>query len=179
MSAAPRLTFILGGARSGKSRHAEHLAQASGLELVYLATGWAGDDEMAARIDRHRQERSQDWTTLEERTDIAGVIARQSRQGRLILIDCLTLWLSNLFAEERDIEAHSAALRQALTAAAGRLIIVSNEIGLGIVPDTPLARLFQDHQGRLNQAVAAIADEVIFIAAGLPLTLKSRSPSSR
>lgn len=174
--ALPAITFILGGARSGKTLHAMRLAEETGLERVYVATGWAGDDEMAERIARHRRERGASWQTIEDRTGLGRVIANEARPGRVLLIDCLTLWLSNLILEGRDVPAESNSLISALHAAAGRIILVSNEVGLGLVPETRLGRVFRDEQGRLNQAVAAVAQNVIFVAAGLPLTLKSTGP---
>ena len=165
-------TLILGGARSGKSRHAETLAEASGLELVYVATGQGGDSEMAERIARHKARRGPLWRTIEEPLDLAGVLHRETREGRVLLVDCLTLWLTNVMLGERDVEAESDRLVAAIEAAAGPVVFVSNEIGLGLVPETALGRAFRDAQGRLNQAVAAAVPHVIFVAAGLPLTLK-------
>jgi len=165
-------TLVLGGARSGKSAYAEALVRADARARVYVATGAASDDEMRARIDAHREQRGPDWRTLEEPTAIAAAIGREAGERAVVLVDCLTLWLANLMFAERDIEAETRALAAALGAAAGPVVLVSNEVGLGLVPDTPLGRRFRDAQGRLNQAVAAAVPRVVFVAAGLPLTLK-------
>ncbi len=162
--------FVIGGARSGKSRHAEGLARATGLPLVYIATAEAFDAEMAARIADHRTDRGAGWTTIEAPHDLAGALAAVPG-GAAVLVDCLTLWLSNLMLADRMEEV--ATLLPALAVRRGPVVLVSNEVGLGIVPDTPLGRAFRDAQGRLNQAVAAVADRVVFMAAGLPLVLKA------
>lgn len=173
MSPAIATTLVLGGARSGKSGYAERLARESGLQLVYVATAQAFDDEMAARIARHRAERADHgWRTVEEPIGLAAVIAREARPDAVLLVDCLTLWLSNLMLGERDIAAMQAALLGILRGARGPVILVSNEVGMGLVPETPLGRAFRDAQGRLNQGVAALVPQVVFIAAGLPLVLK-------
>ena len=168
----PPVTLVLGGARSGKSGHAEALAEAAAAERLYLATGTAGDAEMAERIARHRARRGEGWTTCEEPLDLADALAAQSRADRPVLVDCLTLWLANLLFAERDPVRETRRLIDALPGLAGPVVFVSNEVGLGIVPDNALARLFRDEAGRLNQAVAAAADRVVFVAAGLPLVLK-------
>lgn len=171
-----RATLVLGGARSGKSRHAETLARATGLERVYLATAEAHDEEMHARIAHHRETRADDgWTTIEEPLDLAGALARESTKARVILVDCLTLWLTNVMLGGADVPTAEARLVEALRAARGPVILVSNEVGLGLVPETPLGRDFRDAQGRINQAVAAASDRVIFVAAGLPLVLKDHA----
>ena len=162
--------FFIGGARSGKSRLAQAAAEALPGELVYLATGAAFDDEMAERIDRHRTDRGARWRTVECPIDLPAALAREA--GAVILVDCLTLWLSNLMLGDHDIEAASEALVAALGDAPGPVFVVSNEVGLGIVPDNALARRFRDAAGRLNQRVAAAADGVSFVAAGLALRLK-------
>ena len=167
----PRITLVLGGARSGKSRYAETLVREAG-GGVYLATAQALDAEMEARIARHRADRGQGWTTIEEPLDLAAALARGAQAGRPILVDCLTLWLSNLMGAERAIEGETARLLAALKGLSVPAVLVSNEVGLGIVPDNALARAFRDEAGRLNQAVAAITDRVVFLAAGLPLVLK-------
>ena len=171
MTDAPisRLTLVLGGARSGKSRHAEELIMRAAPPWTYLATAEARDDEMRERISHHRARRDAKWQTLDAPLDLAGTIQRVTGPA---LIDCLTLWLSNVMLAERDFEAESARLLAALGSAPGPLVAVSNEVGLGLVPETPLGRAFRDAQGRLNQRVAAAADRVIFMAAGLPLSLK-------
>lgn len=167
-------TLFLGGARSGKSRLAQEAAEACGGPLTYLATGEARDDEMADRIARHRADRGPRWATVECPIDLAGAIA--SLHHGAAVVDCLTLWLSNIMLAEREVDAHAAALVDVVRTAAVPLFIVSNEVGLGIVPDTPLGRAFRDEAGRLNQAVAAAADTVFFVAAGLALPLKGPGP---
>ena len=167
----PGVTLVLGGARSGKSRYAEGLIGERGPSL-YLATAEAGDDEMAERIRLHRARRGAGWETVEEPLDLPQAISRHARPQRPMLVDCLTLWLGNLMGAGRDVDAAIQALLAVLAAAKGPVVLVSNEVGLGIVPATPLGRAFRDHAGRLNQAVAAGADRVVFLAAGLPLILK-------
>lgn len=172
----PAISLVLGGARSGKSRHAEQLLESLGGDCLYIATavGQAErDDEMAARIAEHKARRGAAWQTIEEPLDLAGVLSREARADRPILVDCLTLWLSNLMAEERDIEAEIAGLVTALAELACPVVFVSNEVGHGIVPMHQLARDFRDHAGRLHQAVAAVADSVVLMVAGLPMTVKS------
>lgn len=165
-------TLVLGGARSGKSAFAEQLVSLSGLACVYLATATAGDDEMRARIDHHRARRGAAWQTVEEPLALVEVLQRESRRDRMILVDCLTLWLSNLMHAGRDAEAEGRSLAAWLPQAPGPIVFVSNEIGLGLVPETPLGRAFRDAQGRLNQIIAAAAPNVAFVAAGIPLWLK-------
>jgi adenosylcobinamide kinase/adenosylcobinamide-phosphate guanylyltransferase len=172
MPSSPSATFILGGARSGKSRFAESLVTDTGLARHYLATGRAWDDEMRERIALHKVDRGEQWTTHEEPLDLVGRLAAIDDGGRAILIDCLTLWLTNLMMEERDIAVETAALAAFLPGAKARLFIVSNEVGLGIVPENRMAREFRDHAGRLHQAIAAVAADVYFVAAGLPLKMK-------
>jgi adenosylcobinamide kinase / adenosylcobinamide-phosphate guanylyltransferase len=166
----PRSILVLGGARSGKSRYGENLLAER--EAVYIATAQAFDDEMAARIRHHRDRRGPGWTTVEEPLDLPGALALHMRAGRPVLVDCLTLWLSNLMLAERDIDRETDRLLPLLAAPPAPVVLVSNEVGLGLVPDTPLGRTFRDRQGRLNQAVAALCRRVVFIAAGLPLILK-------
>ncbi|MCZ8316717.1 bifunctional adenosylcobinamide kinase/adenosylcobinamide-phosphate guanylyltransferase [Phreatobacter sp.] len=167
------VTLVLGGARSGKSAHAERLVLGAGAEPLYIATAEAHDAEMAERIARHRADRAgRGWATVEEPLDVAGVIRREARPGRSILVDCLTLWLSNLMLAGETPEGRQEELLVALAAATCPVVLVSNEVGLGLVPETPLGRAFRDAQGRLNQAIAARADHVFFVAAGLPFTLK-------
>lgn len=173
----PRITLVLGGARSGKSRHAEQTIESAlggGFYegATYLATAEALDGEMKARIAEHRARRGDGWRTVEEPLDLVGALAANADSARPILVDCLTLWLGNLMGAGRDIDAETAALAACLQVIGGPVVLVSNEVGLGIVPDNALAREFRDHAGRLNQAVAAIADHVVFVAAGLPLVLK-------
>lgn len=162
-------TLILGGARSGKTAFALKSAEATGRGLVMIATAEAFDAEMEDRIARHQAERGPAWRTLEAPLDLAGALAEVGPDETAV-VDCLTLWVSNLMHAERDIEADTQTLIAAL---AGRdVLLVSNEVGLGIVPDNALARRFRDEAGRLNQRVAAAADRAVFIAAGLPLVLK-------
>lgn len=163
-------TLVLGGARSGKSAYAEGLLAHA--PALYLATGQAFDDEMAERIRTHAARRGPHWSTIEEPLDLAACLDRHLDPARPVLVDCLTLWLSNLMHAGRDIDAEAARLCEVLTAAAGPVVLVSNEIGLGLVPDTRLGRDFRDAQGRLNQRVAQACRRVVFIAAGLPLVLK-------
>ncbi len=165
-------TFILGGARSGKSRFAEQLVIDTGLERHYVATGRAWDEEMRARIDQHKADRGELWTTHEEPLDLVGRLDAIDGEGRAVLVDCLTLWVTNLMMDERDMAAEFAALAAYLPNARARLVIVSNEVGLGIVPENRMARAFRDHAGRLHQMIAAVAADVYFIAAGLPLKMK-------
>ena len=170
-------SLILGGARSGKSRYAEDTAFGLALRPIYVATGAAGDGEMAARVAAHQARRDRRWQTIEEPLDVAQVLARESTAESVILIDCLTLWLSNLMAAGRDIGGARDGLLAALAAAPGPVIMVSNEVGLGIVPMNPLARQFRDEAGYLHQAVAALAAQVVFMAAGLPLVMKGAAQS--
>ncbi|MBB2672105.1 bifunctional adenosylcobinamide kinase/adenosylcobinamide-phosphate guanylyltransferase [Rhizobium sp. M10] len=165
-------TLVLGGARSGKSRFAENLVTSSGLGCHYVATGRAWDEEMQARIDQHRADRGPSWTTHEEPLDLVGKLAAIDGEDRVVLIDCLTLWVTNLMMEERDMAAEFAGLVDFVGQAKARLVFVSNEVGLGIVPENRMARDFRDHAGRLHQMIAAKAAEVYFIAAGLPLKMK-------
>lgn len=167
----PALTLVLGGARSGKSAYAEALI--GDRPAVYLATGGAGDAEMAARIRAHRARRGPQWRTVEEPLELAAAL-RKLGHGP-ILVDCLTLWLSNLMLADRDIDAETAGLEAALDGLTGPVVMVANEVGLGIVPDNALARAFRDHAGRLNQTIAARARRVVFVAAGLPLMLKDET----
>jgi adenosylcobinamide kinase/adenosylcobinamide-phosphate guanylyltransferase len=167
----PRLTFVLGGARSGKSRYAEGLVKDCAPPWIYVATAQALDHEMSARIAEHQKRRDGGWRTVEAPLDLPGAIAAHGNKGP-ILIDCLTLWLSNVMLAGQDLSAEQQRLVTALRSADGPVVVVSNEVGLGIVPDNALAREFRDAQGRLNMQVAAIADRAVLIAAGLPLILK-------
>lgn len=166
------IVFVLGGARSGKSRYAQARAEALGQVRIFVATAEAYDDEMRDRIARHRADRAQGWVTIDAPTDLADAVSGHSRPGAVLLVDCLTLWTSNLLLADHDIAAATEALIAALRQAPGPVILVANEVGLGIVPDNVLARRFRDAAGTVNQQVAAAADEVVFIAAGLPLKLK-------
>jgi adenosylcobinamide kinase/adenosylcobinamide-phosphate guanylyltransferase len=166
----PRLTLVLGGARSGKSSFAQTLVRRTEPPWLYVATAEARDAEMAERIERHKTERGSEWRTLEVPLDLAPALDGAGRGP--VLIDCLTLWLSNVLLANRNTEEECDRLLETLAAVPGPLVVVSNEVGLGIVPETPLGRIFRDAQGKLNQRVAAISDRVVFLAAGLPLTLK-------
>lgn len=164
--------LILGGARSGKSRHAEHLAEQSGLAVVYIATAEALDAEMSARIAHHRAQRPGHWQLVEEPLALAAVLRAQAAPDRCLLVDCLTLWLGNLLVDEARLQQEIDALYAALPELPGEILLVSNEVGWGIVPDNPLARRFRDEAGRLHQQLAALCDRVTLVAAGLPLALK-------
>jgi adenosylcobinamide kinase/adenosylcobinamide-phosphate guanylyltransferase len=167
-------TLVLGGARSGKSRHAETLCRDTGLSRVYIATAQAYDDEMRDRIAGHKQMRANDgWRTVEEPSDLPSALERNINSDTVVLVDCLTLWLTNRLLADADLAAESEQLKHALTERQGPVVLVSNETGLGIIPDNKLARQFGDWQGRLNQQIAALASHVTFVAAGLPLVLKA------
>ena len=165
------LALILGGAASGKSAFAEGLVTALGRPRAYLATAQAWDEEMRAKITRHRESRGPAWRTVEAPMDLAGAL-RDVRPHEAVLVDCATLWLSNRMLAGDDLAPAEAGLLAALSACPAPVAVVSNEVGLGIVPDTPLGRRFREAQGRLNQRLAAQADLVVFVAAGLPLVLK-------
>jgi adenosylcobinamide kinase / adenosylcobinamide-phosphate guanylyltransferase len=164
------MTFVLGGARSGKSAYAERIITALPSPWVYIATAHAGDDEMQARIALHRARRDERWTTVEAPIDIASAIDAAGKQP--VLIDCLTLWLTNLLLGEHDIDSQVQSLEAALRARDGITVLVANEVGLGVVPDNALARAFRDWAGRVNQHFAARADSVVFMVAGLPMRVK-------
>jgi adenosylcobinamide kinase / adenosylcobinamide-phosphate guanylyltransferase len=166
-----RLTLVLGGARSGKSRYAESLITARAPPWIYLATGQAGDDEMAQRIAAHRVRRNVGWQTIEVPHDLAGALDAAAAQVPL-LVDCVTLWLTNRMLAEADVDAEIAHLEDALARRTGAAVLVSNEVGYGIVPENALARRFRDAQGWLNQRLAARADRVVLVVAGLPLVVK-------
>ena len=170
--ALPGAVFVLGGARSGKSAFAERLVVETGLSRHYVATGRAWDDEMRARIAHHREARGDGWTTHEEPLDLASRLKALDNGGNAILVDCLTLWVTNLMLEERDVAAAGVELADSLASMKAGVVLVSNEVGLGIVPENRMAREFRDHAGRLHQRIASIAREVYFIAAGLPLKMK-------
>ena len=166
-------TLVLGGARSGKSAFAQKAAEtaASGSSPTLIATGQAFDDEMAERIARHRADRGESWITVEAPLALPQAVAALPVDA-VAVVDCLTLWLSNLMLDERDIETAATELVAAVAACPARLWLVSNEVGLGLVPETPLGRRFRDEAGRLHQRLAANVDAVYFVAAGLPLRLK-------
>jgi adenosylcobinamide kinase / adenosylcobinamide-phosphate guanylyltransferase len=173
--ALPNHTLVLGGAASGKSAFAERLVIGTGLLPVYVATAQAFDAEMAAKIARHRDARGQGWRTLEEPRDVARALSGVTG-GEAVLIDCATLWLTNVILAEGDLQAEETAFMTALDACAAPVVIVSNETGQGIVPDDALARRFRNAQGALNQRLAARADLVVVVMAGLPLVLKGTLP---
>ncbi|WP_269713586.1 bifunctional adenosylcobinamide kinase/adenosylcobinamide-phosphate guanylyltransferase [Caulobacter sp. NIBR2454] len=170
-----KATLVLGGARSGKSALAQTAAETQAREhggrLVMIVTAQAFDDEMAQRIARHREDRGGAWTTVEATHDLPAALARLTA-GDIAVVDCLTLWLSNVMLAEQDVEAAADALVEAVAKAPCPLWLVSNEVGLGIVPENALARRFRDDAGRLHQRLAQAVERVIFVAAGLPLTLK-------
>jgi len=173
-----QLTFVLGGCKSGKSGHALKLADALvASRYLYIATCVPADDEMRRRVWRHQKERSQKWETLEEPLEIATAISQQSRSESVVLVDCLTLWITNLLMEDphqplERIEDRIDELCRRLRQANGPVLLVSNEVGTGIVPDNRLARFFRDAAGLANQKVAAVADQVIWIVAGIPVQIK-------
>ncbi|MGF6600099.1 adenosylcobinamide kinase/adenosylcobinamide-phosphate guanylyltransferase [Paraburkholderia sp. GAS448] len=173
------LTFVLGGARSGKSAHAEQLASDSACPVTYIATARVADEEFAQRVAHHRERRPAHWNLLEAPVDLAGAVTSVDAPGHCILIDCLTLWLANLLCPPDnapladDPHAHMLAFEAALVSAKGRIIVVSNEIGLGVVPLGAATRLYVDEIGRLNQRVAALSTQVTMMIAGLPLSLKT------
>ncbi|WP_163267156.1 bifunctional adenosylcobinamide kinase/adenosylcobinamide-phosphate guanylyltransferase [Chelativorans alearense] len=166
-----QLTFVLGGTRSGKSRHAEALVAASAPPWTYIATAEAFDAEMQARIAEHRARRDERWTVLEAPLELAEALAGTA-EGEPVLVDCLTLWLTNVMLAGDDIEAKCRQLAKVLKRPRGPWVLVSNEVGLGIVPDNAMARQFRDAAGKLNQMVAAEADSVVFMVAGLPMKVK-------
>jgi adenosylcobinamide kinase / adenosylcobinamide-phosphate guanylyltransferase len=166
------VTLVLGGARSGKSAFAERLVTGSAHAPVYIATGRVFDDEMRARIDHHKARRGAEWTTVEEPDDLESVLMREARPGQCVLVDCLTLWVTNLMMADADVAARCRSLCDALRGLETPVVLVSNEVGMGIVPENRMARDFRDHAGRLHQDIAALANTVYFVAAGLPLKMK-------
>jgi adenosylcobinamide kinase/adenosylcobinamide-phosphate guanylyltransferase len=173
MTSAPAgAVLVLGGARSGKSAFAERLVAQTGLSRHYLATGRAWDEEMRERIARHQADRGEGWQTHEEPVDLVSRLETLDDAANVILVDCLTLWVTNLMMEERVMAEEFARLTAFVPRARAKLVLVSNEVGLGIVPENRMARDFRDHSGRLHQAIAQSAAEVYFIAAGLPLKMK-------
>jgi adenosylcobinamide kinase / adenosylcobinamide-phosphate guanylyltransferase len=170
-----RFALILGGARSGKSTAAEKLVALRGKPRIYIATAETSDDEMRCRIARHRADRGPGWQTVEAPLDLAGALGRVDPDAA-VLIDCATLWLTNHLLSEHDLEAEAERLAAAIAACPAPVALVSNEVGWGIVPDNALARRFRDAQGRLNQQMAAQADLVLGVMAGLPFALKGVLP---
>lgn len=166
----PHVTLVIGGARSGKSRHAEQLIGRLPPPWIYIATGQAFDDEMRDRIAEHRRRRGDGWRTIEAPLDLAGALGQAGDAP--VLIDCLTLWVTNLMLGEHDIQAAVSAFETALEKRAAQTMLVSNEVGMGIVPETPLGRRFRDEAGWLNQRIAAKASSVLFMVAGLPMAVK-------
>jgi adenosylcobinamide kinase/adenosylcobinamide-phosphate guanylyltransferase len=168
----PQSTLVIGGARSGKSRYAEQLVMSLPPPWTYVATAERTDDEMSARIAEHRARRGGQWQTVEAPLDLAGQL--EAKPDATMLVDCLTLWLSNVMFADRDVDAEMARLEAVIDARKSPLVLVSNEVGSGIVPDNALARKFRDLQGRLNQRIAARAQRVVLVVAGLPMTLKGQ-----
>ena len=164
------VTLVLGGARSGKSAYAESLFAEAG--AVYVATAEAIDDEMEERIARHRARRGAGWTTVEAPLELGAAIRAHAPGASGVLVDCLTVWLGNLMHAGRNIDREAASLLESLAVPEAPVALVANEVGLGVVPDNPMARAFRDHAGRLNQALAARADRVVLVTAGIPLVLK-------
>ncbi len=171
----PKVTLVLGGARSGKSLYAETLLDGH-TSKIYLATAEAQavdkDAEMKARIEEHQKRRGPEWQTVEEPLELAGWLTGHSNPDQAVLVDCLTLWLSNIMALGRHVEGETQALVEGLRACAAPVVLVSNEVGMGIVPDNALARAYMDNAGRMNQAVAEAADRVVVMHAGLRHVLK-------
>ena len=168
-----RSVLVLGGARSGKSAYAQGLTESAAPERFYLATAEAGDAEMAARVACHQARRGSGWTTVEEPLALVETLRAVARPGRrAVLVDCLTLWLTNLMSAGRDVEAEISRLAAAIGPLEGPVVFVSNEVGLGLVPETKLGRDFRDWQGRVNREVGRACDAVVFVAAGLPTLLK-------
>ena len=172
------LSLILGGARSGKSAYAERLALESGLAVTYIATAQIYDAEFGLRVEHHQSRRPKDWITVEVPHRLASVLRMEAETGRCLIVDCLTLWLAQCICPECsppegvDWQAERADLLSAPPSLPGKILLVSNEVGMGIVPLGEINRRFQDEAGRLNQAVAEICNDVVFVTAGLPLKLK-------
>lgn len=173
----PPLTLVTGGAASGKSRYAEGLVTGTGAPRVYVATAQAWDDEMRAKIARHKDQRGPDWRQVDAPDALAEAISG-ARAEEIVLVDCLTMWLTNRLLAEADLRAESAALCDALATAPCPVVCVTNEVGQGIVPENALARRFREAQGRLNQQVAAQADLVVAVMSGLPIALKGALPDA-
>jgi adenosylcobinamide kinase/adenosylcobinamide-phosphate guanylyltransferase len=175
-----RSLLVIGGARSGKSRYAQRLAESSRFQPVLIATAEALDAEMAARIARHAASRDARWTLVEEPVALAGALRREARTDRIVVVDCATLWLSNLLLRDDNLSVATQHLAQSVAGLSGPVIFVSNEAGCGIVPENPLARAFRDAQGLLNQALAEACEAVVLVSAGIALCLKpARVPNFR
>jgi adenosylcobinamide kinase / adenosylcobinamide-phosphate guanylyltransferase len=172
--AISRLSLVIGGARSGKSRIAEEIVTGTGRPRIYIATAEAWDDEMRDRIARHKADRGDGWTTIEAPRDLPRALATAT-DADAVLVDCATLWLTNHLLANADLDAETNLLLAALARCPAPVVVVSNEVGWSIVPDNPLARQFRDAQGRLNQRLAAQADTVVAVMAGLPMVLKGAS----
>ena len=166
------IQFVLGGARSGKSAHAESLAEVAGSNPIYIATAETFDREMESRIELHRERRGPHWQLVEAPLDLPEALAKADNPDSVILIDCLSVWVTNVLVHERDTDAACRTLVDCLANCSGHVILVTSETGLGIIPENKLSRQFRDANGRLNQAVAAIANEVFFVAAGIALRIK-------
>ena len=171
-SPIPRVTLILGGARSGKSREAERLVEESGLEPIYIATAEALDNEMRTRIEKHQARRGQLWQTIEEPLRLTETLQSVTAQGRALMVDCLTLWLTNLMVHDLPVEDEVDRLIDGLDRLSGATVFVSNEVGQGVMPTNAMARAFIDHAGLLHQRLAFKADRVLMMTAGLPQQLK-------
>lgn len=176
--AIPSRVLVLGGQRSGKSQYAEQIVTASGLSRVYLATAIPGDDETRERITIHRERRGANWRTIEEPLDLPGALARESGAGFHVLVECMTHWVTNLMGANRSVDDEGKRLVDALARVTGPVVLVSGEVGLGIVPANALARRFADDLGTLNQRLAEAVDRVVLVAAGLPLVLKAEHQST-
>lgn len=171
----PKLSLILGGAASGKSLFAEQLVTATKAPRIYLATGQAFDDEMMRKVENHKHQRGPDWHTIETPLDAANALKETPKEA-VVLLDCATMWLSNQMFADVDLEAEQAKLLAALEHCASRVVVVSNEVGLDVVPENALARQFRNHQGALNQRLAAKSDLAVLVVAGLPMVLKGQLP---
>lgn len=171
MTGTARTILVLGGARSGKSRHAQRLAEERSARRLFVATAQPFDDEMRDRIARHRADRDASWRTIEAPVELPRAIRDHGAGDHVLLVDCLTLWLSNLLLADADMEAAAAALEEAVAAATAPVILVANEVGFGIVPDNALARRFRDAAGLLNQRLAAACDATDLVVAGIPLRI--------